>query len=99
MPANTVSVTRPGQFGNPFRVGAHFRKLANNYFVFNDGDQPFGGTEVTSLAQSLQLFDDYARAKAKAEPKWLASLRGKNIACWCPPSGPCHADLLLELAN
>ncbi|MCF7700518.1 DUF4326 domain-containing protein [Loktanella sp. M215] len=26
-------------------------------------------------------------------------LRGKNLACWCPLDGPCHADLLLELAN
>ena len=26
-------------------------------------------------------------------------LRGKNLACWCPLSQPCHADILLELAN
>ena len=26
-------------------------------------------------------------------------LRGKNLACWCPPDQPCHADVLLELAN
>lgn len=26
-------------------------------------------------------------------------LRGKNLACWCKPGQPCHADLLLELAN
>ncbi len=27
------------------------------------------------------------------------SLRGKNLACWCPLDGPCHADTLLEIAN
>jgi hypothetical protein len=26
-------------------------------------------------------------------------LRGKNLACWCPLDQPCHADVLLELAN
>ena len=26
-------------------------------------------------------------------------LRGKNLACWCKPGEPCHADVLLELAN
>lgn len=26
-------------------------------------------------------------------------LRGKNLACWCPLDGPCHADVLLEIAN
>ena len=26
-------------------------------------------------------------------------LRGKNLVCWCAPDQPCHADVLLELAN
>jgi hypothetical protein len=26
-------------------------------------------------------------------------LRGKNLACFCKPGEPCHADVLLELAN
>lgn len=26
-------------------------------------------------------------------------LRGKNLACWCAPDTPCHADILLEIAN
>lgn len=29
----------------------------------------------------------------------LPSLRGKNLACWCALDQPCHADVLLELAN
>jgi Domain of unknown function (DUF4326) len=27
------------------------------------------------------------------------ALRGKDLACWCPLSRKCHADVLLELAN
>lgn len=27
------------------------------------------------------------------------ALAGKNLACWCKPGAPCHADVLLELAN
>lgn len=26
-------------------------------------------------------------------------LRGKNLACWCPANEPCHADVLLRIAN
>lgn len=26
-------------------------------------------------------------------------LRGRDLACWCPLDQPCHADVLLELAN
>ena len=29
----------------------------------------------------------------------IEQLRGKNLACWCPLDRPCHADVLLELAN
>jgi hypothetical protein len=29
----------------------------------------------------------------------VESLRGRDLACWCPLDQPCHADVLLELAN
>jgi hypothetical protein len=29
----------------------------------------------------------------------VVTLRGKNLACWCKLNGPCHADVLLQLAN
>ncbi len=38
-------------------------------------------------------------AKRAAIADGLAELRGKNLACWCKPGEPCHADVLLELAN
>ncbi len=30
---------------------------------------------------------------------YLGELRGHDLACWCPEGSPCHADVLLELAN
>ena len=29
----------------------------------------------------------------------VGELRGKNLACFCSLDQPCHADVLLELAN
>lgn len=26
-------------------------------------------------------------------------LKGKSLACWCSLDGPCHAEVLLEVAN
>lgn len=26
-------------------------------------------------------------------------LAGRDLACWCPLGGPCHADILIEVAN
>jgi hypothetical protein len=28
-----------------------------------------------------------------------ATLAGHDLACWCPLDGPCHADVLLAIAN
>ncbi len=40
------------------------------------------------------MVDRHARVNER-----LVELRGKNLACWCPLDQPCHADVLLELAN
>ncbi len=32
-------------------------------------------------------------------PLDFTELRGKDLACWCKPDQPCHADVLLEIAN
>lgn len=29
----------------------------------------------------------------------LKPLRGRDLACWCSLDQPCHADVLLEMAN
>lgn len=29
----------------------------------------------------------------------LTEIKGRNLACWCPLNKPCHADVLLEMAN
>jgi hypothetical protein len=28
-----------------------------------------------------------------------SELKCKNLACWCTPGEPCHADFLIEIAN
>lgn len=30
---------------------------------------------------------------------YLGGLRGHDLCCWCPEGSPCHADVLLKLAN
>jgi hypothetical protein len=37
--------------------------------------------------------------RAKQVLDGIVHLRGKNLACWCALNQPCHADILLELAN
>jgi hypothetical protein len=52
-------------------------------------------------AVALYRFDlmDHQEYDAEAFARWLAPLSGRDLACWCPLDQPCHADVLLELAN
>jgi len=37
--------------------------------------------------------------RSAGKPPDIGLLRGKSLACWCKLGEPCHADVLLELAN
>jgi hypothetical protein len=39
------------------------------------------------------------RRRYPSDDEICAHLRGRDLACWCPPTGPCHGDVLLEIAN
>lgn len=41
-------------------------------------------------------YDDAIHVNRRSIRRFLA---GKNLACWCALDAPCHADVLLELAN
>lgn len=85
MPANTVKVARPGKFGNPFRVTPD-RTQSQAVHAFRTWLTVDGVTAGIAEKKNLIL-------------SHLHELRGKNLACWCKPGAPCHADVLLEIAN
>lgn len=88
MPANTVYVGRGSKWGNPHKVGI---SLALN------GDGSYRCmTPADAVARYRDEYLPFWIGEKKLDP---AKLRGKNLACWCPLDQPCHADVLLELAN
>ena len=93
MPGAPVYVGRPGRWGNPYAAGDE------SAFI---GDRPvFGIEEPLTQAEAVEIFRlalasdnlDFTVNDVRAE------LMGKDLACWCPLDQPCHADVLLELAN
>lgn len=59
-----------------------------------------------AVHKAVQLYTDEATywlgGWEKTRPDLYAALptlAGKDLACWCPLDQPCHADLLIELAN
>lgn len=85
MPEGAVYVGRPTKWGNPLKVIA-------------SRTDPSGAWAWKS---AVRIYERMLRAgelpvtskDAKAE------LRGKDLVCWCPLDAPCHADVLLKVAN
>jgi hypothetical protein len=113
-PENTVVVARPSKWGNPFRVGDRvmvFSDLGWGGPTERELGPLLGGIatveNITDRAHAVALFRAWMRSRTTTalEKLDLAPLAGKNLACWCPlvdADGnpvPCHADVLLELAN
>ena len=95
-----INCARPGRFGNPFTAeGCR--------------DAGWSGSDDAIAARCVEAFrvwiaspywrnnwdgPDAENARA-AMLAGLPGLRGKNLSCWCAPGAPCHADVLIELAN
>lgn len=79
--------------GLPAIVVARPTRWGNPYQAGHDGDG--------DRAMLARLYGDYVRRFEQADLKLAIRehLAGHNLACWCPLDGPCHADVLLEIAN
>ena len=87
MPANTVCVSRPGPYGNPFVIDL-------------DGTAEQCVAKFRSAwEEALRLAKMAPRSPPMpfGEPVYLGPLVGKNLACWCRIGDPCDADVLLDI--
>ena len=83
MPVDAVYVGRPSQWGNPFKAEQFTRS------VMEASDPRARRRAVEAYRREIMNHGGYVRKH----------LRGKDLACWCPLDQPCHADVLLEIAN
>ncbi len=97
MPEGAVYVGRPTGWGNRWRVQGVPRTAW-------DRETPY--TVVDERGNSLGTFRNEERARWWAIRGFerdffedVEPLRGHDLVCWCPLDQPCHADVLLELAN
>lgn len=71
-------------WGNRWKVGVQSNRL---------------GRPIATVAEAVDAYRALAWPESHHRA-WVAeNLRGKNLACWCALDAPCHADVLLELAN
>lgn len=88
-PEGAIVVSRPSKWGNPYKVGT----------PFTDGP----GEITPRLAVTLFHMEVMGKLEGGTITvgfvEALSELRGHDLACWCPLDQPCHADVLLEVAN
>jgi hypothetical protein len=91
MPAGTRYVGRPTIYGNPFIYGERGRLLAVDMF-----EKWIGHDTLDPRGWGPDLIVAHTHLKAALA---RGDLAGWDLACWCPLDRPCHADVLLRLAN
>ena len=94
-PTDAVYVGRPSKWGNPYKIVGTYTDIP---YGTASGKVLTATFRCISRGQSIMLFRLYLHNKLVDNPYWLDELRGKDLVCWCAPF-PCHADVLLKLAN
>lgn len=95
LPLNAKSVARPGPWGNPFVVGR--RLLVEQYP--EGSKEGFGCSLLVTPEMAVALFREWSLCRQENVREIRATLAGFDLACWCKIGDPCHADVLLEIAN
>lgn len=95
-PENTVVVARPSKWGNPYTIADY-----EWYEDCTDAEKrSMAVSDFKGLVEGCwKGFEDPPPPSYPSVDEIRADLRGKNLACWCPLDRPCHADVLLEVAN
>lgn len=88
LPENTLCVDRTTRWGNPFHT-------------HGDGSPMEPALAAHLFEDQLSSAGGYVSARFGLVTVAMIQehLRGKNLACWCPLSAPCHGDVLLRWAS
>jgi hypothetical protein len=91
MPPNTKSVTRPGPWANPYKVGA-----VRIWRIQSDGTEYDGPMRAED---AVLLFEWHLARNPELVARARLALAGNNLACYCPKGSPCHRDVWGRLLN
>jgi len=102
IPEGAVYVGRPTMFGNPYRIGqAVWIRSDNEWerFTISTRQVAVSLYRRWAMADTVDLHDFPLEHVYLQHALAVRPLGGHDLVCWCPLDEPCHADVLLELAN
>ena len=94
-PDGAQYVGRGSMWGNPFTI----ENIMGNTKTL---------TKAEAQAKAVEMYEQWLNGenlwwvekdRRNSIMNRIRDLRGKDLMCWCPLDQPCHADVLLELAN
>ncbi|WP_202548984.1 DUF4326 domain-containing protein [Streptomyces sp. SID8352] len=97
-PHGAVYVGRGTRWGNPNRiVPADF----GGWDVTHDHGSTVGtfASKHDARLFAVESYRAHLEDHADLAVRARRDLAGRDLMCWCPLDEPCHADVLLELAN
>lgn len=115
LPAGVLCITRPSRYGNPFHivgrtvVGFKWSDVVEwdqgigamppADVLYAEAADPAGAVD-----QAVELYRELLAVRRREwEPKrfakWIIDARGRDVACYCPVTQPCHGDPLLQAVN
>jgi hypothetical protein len=105
LPQGAIYVGRPTEWGNPFVVGTHgdAAECVRLYRLCILSEERPGDLTADQMKAANEAWPDAFHMPDRSTAKIF--LGGHDLACWCQivdKDGhpfPCHADVLLELAN
>ena len=90
LPEGAVVVSRLTKWGNPFSVTTKMAPgagISGRYIA------------VPTLEDAIACFRESVEVDPRFQELIKRELAGHDLACWCALNAPCHADILLEIAN
>lgn len=101
-PEGSIVVSRPSVWGNPY--AAKWSDCSTGTLCWKLVWLPNGEVvqdHLNSQRDARQAAVDAYRSYVEYEATvpWIRELAGHDLACWCPLGEPCHADVLLQIAN
>lgn len=100
-PEGCIGVGRPSRWGNPFRVAFDPEPLVSGGVVVPIPKFIVRQIRIIEAEASVLLFRHMLREGLLpiTVEDVQRELAGHDLGCWCHPFAPCHADVLLEVAN
>lgn len=96
-----TQVRMPALDGSAWEREGRIGKTSGRHHAFVHPDKTITSHLVQDATpeQAVAMYRAFLADRPSLAERARRELAGQVLMCWCPPSQPCHADVLLEIAN